>query len=159
MESDETQLQLKPVTKTEEQLTEGSIALLKMEVDRLKEENLRLTNIIQDAEDMTDLYKEEKNKLGEKLLAAQKEIIDYKKLLENLPESKNDSSTISEMERKLKEVENLLSLNIGSLQENENTKDKLKDELMSSREKIKQVEAQLQLAEAVSILTEFRVNL
>ena len=136
--------------KTEKEIEEGSIALLKMEIERLNEENMRLSNIIQDSEDMTDLYKDEKNKLGEKLLSAQKEITNYKGLLENLQHSKNEEETIKEMEEKLIHVENLLSINIENLEENENIKDKLKIELMSTKEKVKQVEAQLQLAEEAS---------
>lgn len=152
LEFDETQFRAATKPKTEQETEEGTIALLKMEIDRLKEENERLANIIQDSEDMTDLYKEEKNKLGEKLLAAQKEIMNYKGLLENLPDSKNDSQAMKEMEEKLNQVENLLSINMENLEENENIKDKLRVELMSTKEKVKQVEAQLQLAEAASIL-------
>lgn len=146
----EAQFMIRSQPKTEQELEEGSISLLKMEIERLKEENSRLANVIQDAEDMTDLYKEEKNKLGEKLLSAQKEISNYKTMFENLPESTNDQETIKEMEEKLSQVENLLSVNMENLEENESIKNNLKVELLSTKEKVKQVEAQLQLAEAVS---------
>ncbi|EEB11783.1 conserved hypothetical protein [Pediculus humanus corporis] len=136
LEFDEGQFASGPQSqKTEKEIEEGSIALLKMEIERLNEENMRLSNIIQDSEDMTDLYKDEKNKLGEKLLSAQKEITNYKGLLENLQHSKNEEETIKEMEEKLIHVENLLSINIENLEENENIKDKLKIELMSTKEK------------------------
>lgn len=119
-----------------------------MEIERLREDNDRLSNVIQDIEDKADLYKEEKNKLNDKLINAQKEIKNYKALSENVKTPTEDSSTVKKMEEKLNKVENLLSTN---KEESNQNQEKLKMELMSTKEKVKQVEAQLQLAELVGL--------
>lgn len=149
LESDENQL-AKPKPTNEVLTEEGTIALLRIEIERLKEDNERLSNMIQDVEDKADLYKDEKNKLSEKLTNAQKEIKNYKTMLVDAKDKnpQGDFSVAKKMEEKLIKVENLLTMN---KEESENNQEKLKMELISTREKVKQVEAQLQLAELVSI--------
>ncbi|KAL0279485.1 UNVERIFIED_CONTAM: hypothetical protein PYX00_001031 [Menopon gallinae] len=127
-----------------EELEKSSVALLRMEIERIKQDNERLSNIIQEAEDRADLYREEKNKLSEKLTSAHKEIGNYKLLLERPQSRSSDSSVVKEMEEKLKAVETLLSIKD---EENSSSQEKLKMELLSTKEKMNQVEAQLQLAE------------
>lgn len=149
LETDENQL-AKPKGTNEALTEEGTIALLRIEIERLKADNERLSNMIQDVEDKADLYKDEKNKLSEKLTNAQKEIKNYKVMLVEDSRDKNpkgDPSVVKKMEEKLMKVENLLTMN---KEKSENNQEKLKMELISTREKVKQVEAQLQLAELVN---------
>lgn len=142
-------IQRKSEPDTGEELEKNSVALLRMEIERTKEDNERLSNIIQDLEDKAELYKEEKDKLSEKLSSAHREIHNYKLALERSQSGSSDS-VVKEMDEKLKALETLLSIKNEESSSNQET---LKMELLSTKEKMNRVEAQLQLAEMVRPLS------
>ncbi|PNF33669.1 hypothetical protein B7P43_G12343 [Cryptotermes secundus] len=118
----------------------GSVPLLRMEIERLKDENEKLAQAVMEAETKANLYLQEADKLKMELGSAQNEISTLKELSSDAPES----SHLDEVENQLSNVRNLLATNLELSASNQQ---QLELELSSTREKVAEVQSQLSLAE------------
>lgn len=120
--------------------TSGSVPLLRMEIERLKDENERLAQSVTETETKANIYLQDVNKLKVELGSAQNEISTLKELSLNAPESTH----LDEVENQLSNVRSLLATNLELSASNQQ---QLELELSSTREKVAEVQAQLSLAE------------
>jgi leucine zipper transcription factor-like protein 1 len=118
----------------------GSVQLLHMEIERLKEENEKLAQSVRETANKASLYQEEMNKFRTELEAAQHEVSTLKEHAVNAPQP----SHLHEVENQLCTVKNLLAT---SLEKSASEQQQLELELSATREKVAEVQSQLLLAE------------
>lgn len=118
----------------------GSVRLLHMEIERLKEENEKLAQSVRETANKASMYQEEVNKLRTELESAQSEMSTLKEHSVNAPEP----SHLDEVENQLCTVRSLLAT---SLEKSASDQQQLELELSATREKVAEVQSQLLLAE------------
>ncbi|KAJ9593406.1 hypothetical protein L9F63_015032 [Diploptera punctata] len=131
-----TKIKLDPVSDSS-----GSFRLLHMEIQRLNEENEKLTQIIKDMESKGNIYLQEITKLKVELDEAKNELLALKELTSN---PLSEPTELEEVENQMTEVQNILATNLELSVLNQQ---QLEVELSTTREKVAQVQAQLSLAE------------
>ncbi|XP_067014570.2 leucine zipper transcription factor-like protein 1 [Anabrus simplex] len=130
-----TKVKLRPINERS-----GSVPLLHMEIERLKEENNKLTQAVIETQEMAAKYLQEINQLKNDLEVMKKELSEKQEIV-HIPQ---DNSQLQEVERELKEVRNLLSTN---MEASVSSQHKLELELTSTKHKFEEVQSLLLLAE------------
>nr|CAD7197529.1 unnamed protein product [Timema douglasi] len=119
----------------------GSVALLNMEIDRLKNENEHLQSSIEETKDKCDSYSQKINNLKLSLEEAQKAL---KECQQFYPSAEPEPSNLNKVEEEMSKVRSLLATN---LELSVCSQQQLELELSTTRRQLAEVRAQLTLAD------------